>query len=72
MATHDLTTAIRALIATVEAGTYNSAQARLLQYAKQAVGDGEGPVCLHEHTAYENTPAENDILVCQVCRARLN
>lgn len=64
----NLTAAIRALVGVLEAGNYNSEQSRLLQVVKHELGDGPGPVCPHEHTAYE----EGDALFCQDCRLRLN
>lgn len=60
--------AVRAMVLVLEAGPMNSEQRRLLHIVQQALGDGKGPVCLHENHAYE----ANDVLVCQDCRAKLN
>ena len=62
-----LKTAIRALVAAVEVGQVNSEQRRLLEYAKQALGDPHELACRHENTFYE----VGDVLVCQDCRAVL-
>lgn len=64
----DFVTAVRAVIAAIETGNgFNSEQARLLQYAKAALGDGHEPACPHHNTFYE----EGDVLTCQDCRAVL-
>lgn len=61
-----LAAAVRGIILAFEVGAINSSQRQALQRVKRLLGDNVEE-CHHENAVYE----ENDVLVCQDCRAVL-
>ena len=56
---------VRALLAVMESGSLNSEQVKALHAVRVIIGDVHGSNCQHENSVYE----ENDVLICQDCRA---
>ena len=63
-----LTDAFSALLGVLEAGALNSEQRKRLEVVRALVEGRTPQACAHENAVYE----DDDVLVCQDCRARLN